>query len=82
MAVWLFIVALFFGSTSGPQKAGNDGANISDAHPVRLANYNRFSMHYNSMLEKKTPCFDATPTDVGSSHIKLLIFIFAILIFY
>ena len=41
MAVWLFIVALFFGSTSGPQRAGNDGAIISDAHLVRLANYNR-----------------------------------------
>ena len=26
MAVWLFIVALFFGSSSGPQKADRDGA--------------------------------------------------------
>ena len=31
----------FFGSTSGPQRADNDGAIISDAHLVRLANYNR-----------------------------------------
>ena len=30
------IVALFFGSSSGPQKADRDGAIISDAHPIRL----------------------------------------------